>query len=413
MVRQLLNLLKLSFDWPGLHWLELIFINYYWVLVFSALLNIFFKITWFSSTIYPILIYIVVILERKRLNVNYFDYLWMLYLLVVLFSWLVNDYPFKYILILRCISEQFAYSMCYWIVRKNPKLSANNIIECSYFPLLITSIMGIYFYFSPPSWYMSMTKEGTTDFTIMEFLRLRSIFPDSYIISYFLGIAIVYILVQMAKGKLLNKKFAYLFIGVFSITLFLTLTRSIIVAVLVGVLVIVIYSIKYHKLSNVKPILVGLIMIIFTSSLIIMNLEGYEKDFFTSKIASITDENASENVEERLFLNKKTEYALVGDGVGRHNMYADKYIKSSLRDGEYNKLIVEQGYIGFLVFIIIVVSALYKCLKNFDGLLFELIMILFLLLSMIAANPISTGDKHPIIYWLILGQIANYKKHNI
>ena len=35
-----------------------------------------------------------------------------------------------------------------------------------------------------------------------------------------------------------------------------------------------------------------------------------------------------------------------------------------------------------------------------------------LLISMIGANPISTFDKHPIIYWMVLAQIANFKKNN-
>lgn len=410
MLEQLKNLYKLSFHHPNLHWLELIFVNYYWILVFGALLNIFFKITWFADTFFPLLIYALVIVERKKIKYSYFDFLWFLYLLVVLYSWSINNYPYKGELILRCLSEQFAYSMCYWVVRKNHNLSSENIIKCAYFPLLITSIIGVYCYFKPPSWYMAMTTIGVTDFEVLEFLRLRSIFIDGYIISYFLGISIIYLLFQLSSGALKNKRMAYFLLIIFSITLFFTLTRTVIGAVLISVVICTYYAYHYHKINNIKPIIIGVIAIIVASGIFISKLDGYEKDFITAKVSSIT-QDSSESVLDRLFLNKKgLEYKIIGDGVGRHNLYVDKYTGHfSLRDGEYNKMIIEQGYIGFVVFILIVISALTKCVFNFKHLAFELMIILFLLICMVAANPISTGDKHPIIYWLILGQIANFK----
>lgn len=415
MIKQLKELFNASFNLTGYHNLEIIFVNYYWVLVFGAVLNIFLNINWFDSTFYPLLIYVVLVLERRKIRFNFFDFLWFLYLLNVLFTWLVNSYPFKTMLIIRCVSEQLAYSMCYLIIRKNAKLSARRIIECAFLPLLITSIIGIYCFLVQPSWYMSMTKEGITDFEVLEFLRLRSIFADSYTISYFLGISIIFLLFQLVNGVDNQRKKIYsTLLIVFSITLFMTITRSVIGAVVFALVIAVIYTLRFKKFTNIKPIVIASLIGVSGSIIYLNTLDGYVSEFFTSKISSVT-EGTSENIMHRFFLNKKgTSYDIVGDGVGRHNMYADQYVPhSSLRDGEYNKMIIEQGYAGFGVFVLIMLTAIIKCLKNFKYLAFDLSILFFLLICMVAANPISTFDKHPIIYWLILGGIANFNNTTV
>ena len=106
---------------------------------------------------------------------------------------------------------------------------------------------------------------------------------------------------------------------------------------------------------------------------------------------------------------KQGGFQMIGDGVGRHNMYADKYNPmTSMRDGEYVKMLQEQGYVGFSIFILLIALSLLKTFYHFKYLAFEFAVIVMLLISMIGANPISTGDKHPLIYWMIIAQIANF-----
>ena len=141
----------------------------------------------------------------------------------------------------------------------------------------------------------------------------------------------------------------------------------------------------------------------------VTRMEGEQQLYYAEKILSMTQEGSS-LASERLFLNQQQGgFDMVGDGVGRHNMYADKYPPNySMRDGEYIKLITEQGYIGFVFYGLLIGLALLKCIKHFKYLGFEFAILLMLLISMIGANPISTSDKHPLIYWMIIGQIANF-----
>lgn len=46
---------------------------------------------------------------------------------------------------------------------------------------------------------------------------------------------------------------------------------------------------------------------------------------------------------------------------------------------------------------------------NYRYMLFEFSVISFLLLSMIGACPLSTVDKSPILFWLVIGRVAALK----
>lgn len=407
----MIKLFKSSFKKPGFNLFEKLFVNYYWILVIGGILYITVGITWFDPTFYPFLILIIFISEYKSIKLNIFDFLWILTIIWYGLTWIANDYPHKSELIVRCLSEQITYTLCYWIVRFNKKLNAQEIVKSSLFPLFVTSIIGLYLYFFPPAWYLRNTRAFFTDFEEYEFLRLRSIFLDGYTISYFLGISIIYILLNLAKKSKNSNKLLYLLLGTFIITLFFTIQRSIIAGVIVAVIISLIYSIIYGNIKYLTTTSIIVVLCIFATSILFNRMDYYGQEYYLGKITSIT-ENSSETIEKRLFFNKQNyEYNLIGDGVGRHNLYSELYNPgTSLRDGEYNKIIVEQGYIGLSIFIIIILFSICKCLSNFKYLSYELSIIILLLICMIGANPLSTFDKHPIIYWLVLGQISNYNR---
>lgn len=410
MTKLLFKLFKYSFNKSGYSKLEIIFLNYYWILVVGGIVYITSGIGWFNSII-PLFIYALLFTERSKVKFNFFDLLWIISFLWAIMTWLTNSYSNKYILIFYCFLEQMAYFMCYWLVRRNKKLNAQEIIKSSFFPLILTSILGIYLYFFPPSWYLNMTRSFSTQFEQFEFLRLRSIFFSSYTISYFLGFAMIYMFYTLVTGTDKHRKYTYIILGIFSITLLLTIQRSVIGAVAISFLIYIIYSLKYNKISNAKSLIVIAGIALMFGITIINKMDDSSKDFYLNKITSITD-NSSETVGKRLFLNKgMSKYEIWGDGVGRHALAADKYVEgSALRDGEYNKLLLEQGYIGFTIFSILILAAIFKCLIYFKYLSFEFSILIFLLICMIGANPISTVDKHPIIYWIVIGQISNFEQ---
>ena len=182
--------------------------------------------------------------------------------------------------------------------------------------------------------------------------------------------------------------------------------RGPIVCSLLGLVVSIYYGYKYkgNKLifqTFFCSCFVGIIAI----PLFVNQIDKDTTAFMVSKVVQVTD-NSDEFVEYRLYLDKgNTE--IVGDGVGRHDLHADKYNPdTSIRDGEYMKIIQEQGYIGLWLFLLLLTVCLMVCVGNFKILSLEMCIIIMLLICMIGANPLSTIDKHSIIYWLAFGQIA-------
>jgi len=389
---------------------EYIYMNYFWILTVGGLFWVATKQAWLDTTFIPLLIYYLLFAAKGKIKtVNIFDILWIICYIWGIFTWLVNDYPHQGIMIIRCLSEQMAYMMAYWLVRKNEKLNVQTIVKAACLPLLITTILGIYLFYTEPAWYAARTKDFTTDFEEFEFKRLRSIWMDGYILMYFCTIVVIYELFQIGKGLKEKKWEHYLMAGMCILAIFLGIQRSSIVSITAAMVVVFFYSLKFN---NAKRILgIGLIVLLGAVIFVvgITRMEGEQQIFYAEKIFSMT-QDGSNLASERLFLNQQQGgLGFVGDGIGRHNMYADKYPPNfSMRDGEYIKLLTEQGYIGFVFYGLLIGLALLKCVKHFKYLGFEFAILLMLLISMIGANPLSTGDKHPLIYWMIIGQIANF-----
>lgn len=397
-------------DRKGFNLPEYVYMNYFWILTIGGLFWIATKQAWLDTTFIPLLIYFLLFTAKGKIkSANIFDILWILSFLWCVFTWFANDYPNQGILIIRCLSEQMAYMMAYWIVRKNERLNVQTMIKASYVPLLITVVLGIILFYTEPSWYASRTKDYATDFEEFEFKRLRSIWMDSYLLMYYCSVVVIYEFFRLAKGASKEKLGHYMVIALCVFSILLGIQRSAIASIGAALVLTFYYVYKYSKFSNIKGILVFVVLLTAVSSVAVLKMEGEQQLFYISKIASIT-EDGSDLATQRLTLNKKQGgFQMIGDGVGRHNMYADKYNPmTSMRDGEYVKMLQEQGYVGFSIFILLIALSLLKSFYHFKYLAFEFAVIVMLLISMIGANPISTGDKHPLIYWMIIAQIANF-----
>lgn len=142
---------------------------------------------------------------------------------------------------------------------------------------------------------------------------------------------------------------------------------------------------------------------------VLKNTNAQYVDFLLDKFEIVSDKNST-FIEDRYNL-MEAEESFFGDGAGRHNLWADDYnVGTSMRDGEYQKLLQEVGYFGQYTYIILIALVILKSLKNYKYLLFEMSTMLFLLVSMIGACPLSTVDKSCFIFWLVMGRVASFKK---
>ena len=400
------------------YFLHSIFENYFWLVTITAILDLFLGIGWLTTLVLPIVIYYCVFAKPFHDSRNSLDYLWGLMLLWMVLTWTYNDYSNKEILSIRCFFGQIAYMMTYWIARKSDINYIALIIKRAYLPLVITCIIGIYCFFVRPEWYADLISQslnkmhGTiTESMILEANRLRSIFSSPYVLAYFCAFVIIYESFYI-NNRFVNLKYHYALIALMIVTSILAMQRAPFVCSLIGFVCALFYSFLYIKgkvflwTNMLVVLIIGFLMLSF----IIANMNSATSEYLNTKVSTVVD-TSDEFVSDRFYLNQRNESDWFGDGVGRHDIMADKYNPgSSMRDGEYMKILQEQGYIGMGLFVLFAFLAMYKSVVNFKKLSLELCLLIMLLICMIGANPLSTIDKHSVFFWLAFGQISRLKK---
>lgn len=369
----------------------------------------------FEYIIFPLVCYLLYSYYGRCVKYNIFDLLIWIMLCWMVITWTCNFYANQLMLIARCICSQIAFMMFYFIGRNLHVNKLYFFFEKSLLPLAICCVVGIYWFLRPPQWYISQllldNSENINQYNYMEFFRLKSIFPSPYHIAYMCSFCCIYLLFKIYKEKRIKKLYLF-YLAIYPITMLYAMMRAPILLFLFSFFIAVCYYIMYHKRGS---ILTYSICIVFAVILIFILLVSFVDvtyvEYLISKFNSVT-ENSDALVDDRI--NIGFTYDLIGDGAGRHAIYADKYNPlTSIKDSEYVKLLVEQGYVGLFLLGGLLVLSLAKCIKYFKYLPFELCIIVFFLITMIGANPLSTADKHCFIIWLIIGRVSSFKSNRI
>lgn len=396
------------------------FEHYFIISCIGSIILILFNNGYIESIIFPIIIYITAFYKKKKINLsNFYDFLILLLFFWMVCTWFINSYEYKWILILRCFMGQIAYMSAYYIGRNYSKSVVNNLFNNTLIPLAICCIIGIFWYFSPPNWYLNNTYKsveslgGLNDLSIvLELSRLRSIFGSPYNIAYMCALCITFIFTKIYKEDDNSKK-NYILIIIYLSAMLFCMMRAPIACSLIFFFISLIYFFKYKgNITTFIRLIVLLVIIIFIASIILYKLDPTIFEFINTKFLSVA-EGPNDLISDRLNLyeSRNYSYSLIGDGAGRHAFYVyDITPGKSIMDGEYTKIIVEQGYIGLSLYIILLTTLLIKCMYYFKYLLFELCIIIFYCITMLGANPLTTPDKYCFIFWLVAGYISSFKK---
>lgn len=384
-----------------------VYVNYFWIHTLSAVLLLTLGAKqYLISILLPLSYFVLAYASFRKQRINIFDILIVCILLCDSISWLLNDYPHQGILILRHIIGPISYMMIYYIGRNISVEKCYKIFNASLFPALIVSIIGIYCFFFPPSWYFSIIEDRAL--YSLDALRLHSIFSSPYQLAYWDAFLLGFIFFQIFQYKQSFSKYKY-HIVVFVVTLTFCMMRAPMAGVVVYLLLSLLHScIVTGKWDKLIYAIGGIVVMGIVLLFVIKQANEEYINYLFEKIAVITDDNST-FVKDRynLMIADKT---LFGDGAGRHNIWANDYnMNTSIRDGEYQKLLQEVGYVGQYLHIFLIACVMLKCMFYYRYLLFELSTMAFLLISMIGANPLSTLDKHSIVFWLVMGRVASYK----
>lgn len=393
-----------------------IYNRYFLFLSLNAVIYLLYpSIAIFEYIIFPIVCYLLYFYYGRCVKPNMFDLLVWIILCWMVLTWGLNFYSNQLILIARCIFSQIAFMMFYFVGRNLNIDKLYFFFEKSLFPLAICCLVGIYCFLRPPQWYVSQllidNSEQINQYNYMEFFRLKSIFPSPYHIAYMCSFSSMYLLFKIYKEKRITKLYLLCLI-IYPITMLYAMMRAPILLFLFSFFIAIYYYVMYYKRGIILTYSIGILFtVILIFILLVSFIDATHVEYLISKFNSVT-ENSDTLVDNRI--NIGFTYNLIGDGAGRHAIYADKYNPStSIKDSEYVKLLVEQGYIGLFLLGGLFVLSLVKCVKYFKYLPFELCIIIFFLITMIGANPLSTADKHCFIIWLIIGRISSFKPDRI
>lgn len=394
-----------SFFYKYSYWL---YEHNFWVVCISSLLLILFGAKqYLVSVLLPAAFCALAYASRKKHPMNIFDMFIVLILISDVISWIINDYRFKNVLIFRHIMGPISYMMVYFVGRNLSVEKSYKVFESSLLPALITSVVGIYCFFFPPAWYFNIMEDGAL--SSLEALRLHSIFSSPYQLAYLDCFLLGYIFFRIFQYNESVNKYKY-HIVIFVITLAFCMMR----APMVGVVLYFLSSLLLSSIvkGNFKKLIysiVGVVALIGIILVVLKHTNAQSVDFLIDKFEIVSDKNST-FVEDRYKLMEADE-SFFGDGAGRHNLWADDFnVGTSIRDGEYQKLMQEVGYFGQYIYIALIVLVILKSMKNYRYLLFEMSTMIFLFVSMIGACPLSTSDKSSFVFWLVMGRVASFRK---
>lgn len=405
---------------PMKNWREILkarnlFQNYFWVFTIGTITQILTGKGYVISLLFPCVIYYLAVKTNggsKQINV--FDLLWWIFLLLNVQTWVFNSYPYKMQLIGRFFMVQGAYMVAYWVGRKSNVNNLDKIFSKAVIPLIVTCLFGLYLYLFRPSWYMSMLYAQYMDAgqqAFQEFSRLRSIFASPYVLAYFSSMTMSWMWFKLFNLKRITYM-VYVFIGLLFCTSILCMMRVPWVCAMLSLGIAIVHLFFYGKnkfvLRRILPFIL-ILFIIISYALVQMDSEDYL--FLMDKIGTVSS-NQSDLISDRVNLYKINQ-TWFGEGAGRHAFYADEYPPNyQLPDGEYQKMQAEIGNIGMFSLCLLFGFGLLKAIKHFKYLYFELCIIIMCLITMMGASSLMVVNEHPFIFWLALGQVSGFHQKN-
>lgn len=97
---------------------------------------------------------------------------------------------------------------------------------------------------------------------------------------------------------------------------------------------------------------------------------------------------------------------VIGNGLGTGGNEARKIGYPAVTDSNYVKILVEQGVVGFTIFICFLFSSCNRIYKNFKYLIPEGAMLLSIMIAMIGSNSLLFSI-YIMPFWYMMGRVWN------
>lgn len=356
-------------------------------------------------------LYSVTLFPKFRMR-SFLDLSVVIYLTYILLNSIIIDYPHHY----ESLKNELFYSLLpvtFYYIAKTTDVDIEDYITKMTLPMTIVMVIGVVLYIENPPWYSALkyaqlldsygyTESTVPDRMLRETFRISSIWNTPYVIGYANGFFILYLLKRLMTEELTKtqKRITLLIFILSFLVLILAGFKSLLLAFVVSIFLFIAFV--GNKKKKAKLILgVAVILVVTVTIFVIFDSEYF--DFYVNRFQKIMSEDGLANRLEHtgggIELN-----TFFGAGYGRYGMAAKNYNGWFIQDSQYQKVLAELGFVGFTLFIVMLLAGLVSALNK--KCIIELCILITYVISFIGSSSISAETTFPFIFWYAVGRIS-------
>ena len=339
------------------------------------------------------------------------------YSLLTVVCYLFNERPFSLYII-----ESVAYvtPMLFAFVALDKNDLSDRFYKVFLYTMIVCFVFGFYLHFLRPLWYqtaLTITYNDRwytmTDYdyeSVADSFRFSSIFITSYAISHFSMFTLPVCLAMIMKSDKKMRKRYVLFALIAFISAIICLHRVAMASCILMIGLYLLYDFRHGK--KLSSMAIWLIVVVVGSIAYLSTTDIFEQVVSRFNEMNLTDAFDDSRIDQNNSVYRIWNNYLLGEGIGSMSADARKLGFPGITDGNYMKILVEEGIIGFGLYIILILKTLLRGLKYFKYLSVEFCMVLGISIAMMGSNSLVM-PFYILPFWYAIGRIWNkeYLQH--
>lgn len=250
--------------------------------------------------------------------------------------------------------------------------------------------------------------------------RFSSFLYSPYGIQYFGIPAMTILLYKLLKTDYGESKimrlFLFLSLIIFIVSIVLCQMR---VSWAYMIILLVSFGWLGMKSPNGRRIFLGVIIVLIIGSIAYTSISNSSvgaslAEPLTSRIAEMSFSTAmSGRTDQYASLLNNWNRPILGYGMGTGGATARIAGLPGASDAGYMKILYENGMVGFILFLLIMVPTVFRILKHPKRYVIEGHIVFFFLIAMLGSNSLSISVYYSVILWFALGVIWRKNNHNL
>lgn len=357
----------------------------------------------------------------RNLGVNKSVKYWLIYVLLSIVSYIFSRSPIE------CyISEIYVFILPVFFVFIGSYDNDRQFYKWYVYAVIFCILVGLFLFIMQPPWYVKFLLDfrnsawySTSTYDSVYDIKFASFFGSSYAVSFFSTFASCILISDIYTEKckrIFNSRYIqFVFLAICYIGALLCRHR---VAIIFPPAMFAFYILKgvFKGDKNNFIVLLFFGVFIFVLSIIAERNSSTALFFVVEDVKNRFTEMTLENAMEGSRTNQNVDVLtswdniIFGDGLGSKNGGARQAGLPGITDGNFVKILVENGVVGLLWFLIFVSKSLKKALLRKNKSTIEAWIILFMLFAMTGSNGLCIEFYYSAIFWYAIGKIWSTKR---